>query len=317
MTAVVIGAPLVAPPPPPRHPGWEKIQLTWTDVRGHVWDLTDPEMGVFLVRDGVRGFHYTKSQQYRDQSPAVHGSYYRGLSYEAREFFWPIYLFHDGTTLEWVERDDLWWKGLNPELGEGRLTVRVPGVCERWIDLRFKDDGDWAAATDPAFYGWAVYGITLQADRPHFRSVTPYKNHWDAVEPVDFHGGLTPGAPILNIDSSRTLASASVTNTGDVESYPVWTFNGPFTSASATVDGHTIEVPIALDVDEWIRVDTDPGELTVVDHLGVDRFTDMGEFDPASIPPGAPVVLDLAVTGGAGRIDIEMPLLYNKPWGLG
>lgn len=314
MTAAVLGVPGAPPPPPPRHPGWEFLQYTWTDWRGNVWDLTEPGSGAFLMREGVRGMDYTPTTHYRDQSPAVAGAFWRGLTYEPREHYWPTYLFHDGSTREWVERDDMWWDGLNPE-HEGVITVRVPGVSERSIKARFVDDGRWAAGTDPTFFGWAIYGVTLQSDDPYWRG-EPVKGEWGVVTPQQFHGGLTPGAPIARINSSASIASAKITNPGDVDSFAITQFIGPFTSASITIDGHPIEVTEEYAADEWIRIDSSPTEFTAVNHLGQDVFHHIGAFDPVPIPPRVETPLDIVVTGGAGRVKMELPRLFNKAWGV-
>lgn len=316
MTAVVLGVPSAPPPPPPRHPGWEHLQYTWTDWRGRTWDLSQPLGGVFLMRDGVRGMAHTKAQQYRDQSPAVHGAFWRGLTYEPREHYWPLYLFHDGSSREWIELDDAFWDGLNPE-HEGTITVRAPGVSERWIRARFVDDGDWAADTDPTFYGWAKYGVTLQSDEPFWQG-EPIPGEWGATTPVPFHGGTTPGAPIMRIGSGASLSSAKITNPGDVDSFAAMKFVGPFTYASITIGGHLIEITEPYDTDEWVRIDTSPTAFTAVNHLGDDLFEldHIGAFDPTPIPPRVETDLDIVITGGAGKVELELPRLFHKAWGV-
>lgn len=319
MTIAVLGTYVPPPPPPPLNPGWERMRVHWFGGDGSEWSLHDPEGGVFLMRGGIRGLGMRKPKHYRDESPAVYGSFWRGLTYESEEVFWPIYLYSDVSTREYVELDRAWWRSLNPER-TGIWEIEIPGVSRRHLHLRFKDDGDWSPDLDPTFVGWAQYGIRLTADQPLWEEAEPLRRVFEPDPPVPFHGGTTPGAAVINISSGRSVATASVTNPGDVEAWPTWTFEGPLDEdgAMVTVDGHDIDVPFAVLAGDKVVVDTRPTEqtATLVHANGTteDVFTQLGTFDPAPIQAGDAADLTLLLRAGTGKIVLEMVPLYLRAW---
>lgn len=314
MTAVVIGIPAVTPPDPGLSPGWERIRSLWTGWDGSVWDLTNPEMGVFLRRGGVRGLGLPAIQHYRDELNTIPGSTYRGTTYRARDVFWPVHLFHDGSSREFVERDDQWWSSLHPR-HLGTWTVEVPGVSKRSIDLRLEGDDDWAPEQDPVFFGWAAYGVRLLAEQPLWRG-EPVRYRFEPDAPLPFFGGTDVGAPILNISSGTSLATASVTNRGDEPGWGIWTVHGPNAGSSVAVDGKIIEIPFALAAGEWVRLDSRPSARTAYDQAGVDRFSELGAVSWGAVPAGGTSSLDLVLTGGTGFIEFEFDPLYLRAWGV-
>lgn len=314
MPAVVIATASVTPPSTGAVPGWNRVRSTLTSWDEKVWDLTNPDMGVFLTRGDVRGLGHTKFEHHRDESPAVAGALYRGTSFGPREVSWPVHLFHDGSSREFVERDRAWWKSLHPR-HEGVWTVEVPGVSKRHLRVRCEGDGGWAPQGDPTFFGWATYVVALQADQPFWYEELEPKV-FETSDPLTFFGTGDPGAPLFNISKSNTLASATITNPGDEPAYPIWTLYGPFESASVTVGGLTIEVPFALNEGEWLRLDSTPTELTAFDNEGNDRFTELGEAEWGAVPEGGTSALDIVITAEApgAKVMVELTALYHRAW---
>ena len=309
MTLAVLGAPVVVVVPD-IDAGWEKIQVTWDGWDGSHWDLTVPEQGVFIARGGVRGLGMPKFQHYRDQSPAVAGSYWRGMFYDSREVFWPLYLFSDESTQAYIELDRAFWKSLHPE-HEGTLTVRIPGSgVRRSLKLRLQDDGNWSPDIDPTFYGWSSYGVTLQADQPFWEGVKQ-ELPWTSTVPVPFFGGTG----VITISSGRALSSATITNIGDVEAYPIWKVVGPTDVAGAiiSVDGRAIEVPILLGVGDYVTINTKPTEQTAIKNGTIDVFDQLGQVNFAPIPAGNTANLALTMSG-TGTIEVELTPLYLRAW---
>lgn len=310
MSPIVLGIYVPPPPPPVNSPGWDGIEVIWTGTDGSPWNLTNPANGVFITRGGMRGMGVPKSTHYRDQSPGVHGATHRGVSYDPREIFWPVYLYNDVSTVEYMKLDRAFWDSLHAEF-EGTLTVRVPGVSKRSLRLRLTDDGNWTPERDPAFVGWTTYGITLQADQPLWEGTPVLGGPWAATEPVDFHGGTDPGDPIVNISRGRTISTASINNPGDVEAWPIWVVEGPCSSASITVDGHEIEVNVELDEGQSVTIDTRPTEQTALRENGADVFTSLGETDFAPIPARGVSTLALDIDS-TGSISASLTPLYFR-----
>ena len=314
MTSVVIGVPAITPPDPSGHPGWEKMRSTWTSWRGEIWDLTNPDMGVFIRREGVRGLGMPSITHYRDELNTIPGSTYRGTTYKAREVFWPIRLFHDAGSREYVERDDLWWRGLHPR-HVGTWTIEVPGISKRHLDLRLEGDDDWAPEADPVFFGWADYGVNLLAEQPLWYG-DPALYRFSPAAPAPFFGGTEPGDPIISITSGTALTNASVTNPGDEPAWGTWTVYGPNEGATLVIDGKAIEIPWEMEEGDFLRLDSSPSARTAIDQDGVDRFEDLGAVAWGSVPDGGTSSLTLTLEGGTGAIDFAFSPLYHRAWGL-
>lgn len=296
---------------------WGRLRMTWTSAYANasgehpVWEITNPSGGVFVRREGLRGLGMPKITHFRDQSPAVAGAIHRDLNFESRDVFWPLQIFHDGSSAEFIALDREFWASMNPAL-EGRWTVYMLDGTSRYLDLRIEDDGDWSPESDPTYFGWANYGIRLTADSPFWKTA-PITRSWRTVAPVDFYAD-SPG--VLGISGSRSIATAKITNPGDVPAYPVWTIHGPIDSAIVGVGDHLIEVSLELADGEYIVLDTNPNQQTATDHTGADRYEDLGEIDWRGwLEPGVETDLSIALDGDTGgRVDLWLQPQYLRGW---
>jgi len=309
---VIIAAPAGPPPNPAVIPGWDRMRITWIGTDGSVWRLSDPDGGVFLTRQEVRGLGMPSITHYRDQSPALNGAVYRDTTYDARSVFWPVHLFHDGSSREWVERDRAFWRSLHPR-GTGVWTVEVPGVSVRSLVLRLNGDGDWAPDADPTFYGWANYGVSLQADDPLWVG-QEVRRDFTSATPASFHGGTSPGDPIIRISRGSTLASASIANPGDEEAWPIVQLIGPFTTADVTIAGRRIEVPFSIAEGKSLTLDYRPAHRTAIDSDGNDRYEDLGAISWGAVPAGGTSSIGLEMSGTGGSASVRLTPLYLRAW---
>lgn len=292
-------------PPPPVSP-WHRSTMTWRGWDGTEFDFTDPDGGVFLTKQGVEGLNMPEHLAWTGQSPATHGQYYRGHVIEPRRAFWPIYLYSDAGTEEWVERDRAFWRTLQPGK-HGTWTVTTPVGGKRSLSCRFVDDGGHAYAADPMFRGWAAYGVSLIADNP-FWTGEAVRRIWSDGAESDFYADRMP----LKIVSASTLGSATMTNEGDLEAWPVWTIIGPLTSVTVGVDGATIQWNVALTADDILVIDTDPTVQSA--WLNGDDVTEqLGTADFAPIPSGLELPLSLTMAG-TGSVQASITPRYYKAW---
>jgi hypothetical protein len=324
MTQAVLAQAIAPAEPAPIQAGWDALEVVLDAGDGSRWTLSEPDSGVFIVRGGVRGLGFPKIQHYRDQNAGQNGAVHRDLVYDSRQMMLPIYLYHDGSTKEWVEHDRAFAKALHPRR-EGVLSIRVPGVSVRSIRIRLEGDGDWVPELDPTYFGWALYGLLFQADQPLWEGPDVYKVFGTTEVPRSF---LADEDNVIFIGSGRSLESATITNPGDEATYARWTSIGPLAlnagvGAVITVGGHTLEIPIALDADEAVVVDTDPevqsawkgiydAEANVFTPVE-DVFHLLGEYDPAPIPADVEVPLSLQTATGA-RIRVDLPTRYLRAW---
>lgn len=332
MAYVVYGAPYVPPAPPA--PAWAGMRMTWT-AKGSVWDLTDPATGICLLSQ-VRGLGSPKYTRYSASSPATPGSLFRGVSVADRDVFWPLHIWHDDSSLEWMALDRAFWSTMDP-YDTGVWTVFLPNGETRSISLRFIDDGDHAAEVDPIRNGWDTYGINLVAEQPFWEG-SPVVRSWKANTPLPF---FEPAGPqIVNITSGHTMDSATLDNPGDAASYPRWFIDGDASAGSVGVNGVTVNIPFTIAAGKCLVIDSDPdligatlydispdqlalpadqrkkpsARVVGVDLINpVDKTSALGEADFAPVPAGSSVPLTLSITGG-GAIEVSLPTRYRRAW---
>jgi len=283
--------------------------MVWTGWDGSEWELTKPSSGVFLTGKGVEGLGMPEHLAWVGESPATHGQYYRGFVVEPRQVFWPVYLYSDAGSDDWLERDRAFWRSLQPGM-HGTWSVTTPRGGKRSLSCRFVDDGRHAFQMDPMFRGWASYGVSLIADSP-FWTGEPVRRTWSQSDAVDFYGGAVKGPP-FNISSGSQLSTAKLTNEGDLEAWPVWTIRGPLTSVTVGVDGRTVQWNETLTADDILVIDTDP-TVQSAGLNGVDVTAQLGSADFAPIPAGHERPLSLTMAG-TGSVEASITPRYFRAW---
>lgn len=282
--------------------------MVWTGWDGSVWELSNPDAGVFIVGKGVEGLGSPTHLAWVGESPAVHGQSYRGHVVEPRPVFWPVHLYSDSGSHEWLVLDRAFWRSLHPGK-HGVWSVTTPGGSRRSLSCRFVDDGRHMTEQDPMFRGWASYGVSLIADNP-FWTGEPVRRTWAQSVATDFYGGGT--APVFNISSGSQLSTAKMTNEGDLEAWPVWTIKGPLTSVTVGVDGSTIQWSVALVEWDTLVIDTDP-TIQSAWLNGVDVTDQLGTADFAPIPAGEELPLSLTMAG-AGSVEAAITPRHYRAW---
>ena len=305
MAGVVYGAPY-APPMPPVSP-WVSTPLKWTGWDGSEWNMCNGGEGIVLLA-GARGFGQPPMTHWRSQSPAVAGARWRGAVSEPREVFWPLKLWHDGGSREWVERDRAFWRTLDPQK-TGVWSVELPDGSKRSLTLRVASDGDPSFDTLPTLTGWARYGITLTADDPFWAGETVTRS-WQEQARRDFLPAAAGES--YYVSSGSTLGSATLTNPGDVDAHVRWTVRGPFSSVSVGVGGALVTAPINVAEGSTLVIDTDPSiQAAFLD--GVDVTAQLTSAEFGVLPPGEAVPLSLTMAG-TGIITAEFTPRFLRAW---
>lgn len=281
--------------------------MTWTGWEGSEFDLLDPTVsGVMLVEDGIRGLNMPKFTRYTSNAAGIAGSRWRGFGTEEREVFWPAFVWSERGTVEWMRVDSRWWKTMRPdEVGTWQITT---SDSIRRLRLRFSDDGDHSYVRDPTKSGWCLYGVRLVAEQPYWEG-DPILLSWEKRTERPF----LPGPPFW-VSGTVSLASAVMQNPGDVDAYPIWVLQGPFTAAQVGFDGATITVPFPVAAGNSLTIDTRPDQQTAIDAAGVDRTGDLGASSFAPIPAGGGKALTLSLSG-AGSVSASLTPLYYRAWG--
>lgn len=301
-----LSGPVTPPPPPPSLLAVfapPHLTMTWTGWDGTVFDLTDQASPVRL-KQGVRGLHEPGVQRFSDTSPALAGSLYRGFRTLERDVFWPVAIYGAEA---FFEADRAFWRTMDPGRPGVWAVTAIDGSTRRLL-CRFAPDAGHVFRADPSPIGWAAYGVSLVADDQPYWQADPIVRRWKAADAVPFF----PGPP-FRISSGSTLASAKITNPGDVETYPVWTLTGPFTSATVGVGGLLVEVPSPLGAGRSMTVDTDPSAYSAVLDDGTDVTRTLGRSEFVPIPAGESVSLSLSMIG-SGAVSAQITPLYRRAW---
>jgi len=259
----------------------------------------------------------------------VAGSRHRGTSTKDRDVFWPLYLFSDRGSAEFMARDRAFWNSLDPDV-EGIWLAKLPNGERRTLGLRLISAED-DLKHDPIQRGWAKYGIKLLADQPYWLGEMITRS-WAQGDMRNFY--ITPedratyGYPddvIHYLSPGGSLGSATFTNDGDVPAYAVWTAIGPMTAVSFGVGGRDIIVPFDIPAGYAVQLDTDPVNGQVLWYGAWDLATKSipspidrtSELNPSSaftaIPRGQDLPLSIAMTG-TGTVIAEVQNKYRRVW---
>jgi hypothetical protein len=308
---VVFGG-LVAPTTPPVL--WTGLDMKWVGWDGVEWSLTDSSTGTVML-PGVRGLSMPPVIHHRAAHASLPGARWRGHTIDVREVFWPLQIYSDLGSQDWIERDRAFWRTLDPQL-TGQWIVTLPDGSTRTLKLRFVDDSQFTMETDSVFAGWSNYGITLAAEQPYWEGAS-ITRRWEA-------GGTSPffpisGGPAFTISPGNTLTQATLDNPGDVPAHVVWKVYGPLTSATVGVNGRTINIPFSVAAGDVLVIDTSPAAQTAM--MGpvngpwtTDKTMNLGSIDFAPLPAGAVSNLSLNIAGGTGSISATFKPLYYRAW---
>lgn len=281
-----------------------RLRFVWHGWDGSTWDFSDPDGSGVRLRAGVVGLKLPGNIQfYSSESASVDGQEDRGWRLPARDVIWPISVF-SGPGQEWVDHDRAFWRTLQPGR-TGTWEVIAPDGQSRTLRLRVNPSSEQAFDYNPSRLGWAQYGVRLLAVDPYWRG-QPIIREWETTSSADFFGGATKGPPFY-ISSGASIATASMTNPGDVPEWPVWTGFGPFSRADFGLEGRITEAHFTVNDGEALVVDTNPRRQTaflydapgkVIDYGSAAEVTSqLGAVDFVPVPPQDDVQLSLSMVG--------------------
>lgn len=120
---------------------------------------------------------------------------------------------------------------------------------------------------------------------PAFLAADPYYYDPIPVSRLFVQSGIRPFFPLLPLRLSRSSVFGQnlvIVNEGTQATWPEWTFQGPWTRIELhhRGTGKTLVYGAAGSSSAQIKVDTRPGEKTIVDETGLNRWADV---DPAGM----------------------------------
>jgi hypothetical protein len=279
------------------------IGHTWVGPDGATFTLTDTSGGVWLINEAIEGMGAPPMSAFVRQSAALDGQTLSGFRAKAREVFWPIAIDSDADS--WQSLQAAFWASL-PFGRTGVWSVTAPDGTVRYLACRFVSEDNTGYSNDPSVYGFEVRGINLVADDPFWRGPEVSKTFQTAEDSVPFFE--TGPTHVFNLMSSSTTASATVTNSGEVDSWPLWTVTGPATGFSLGVDGSFISGVVAVPDGQYLVINTDPSVQVARLHDGASStvvpFSSFTSIVFARIPQGESVPLEI-VLQGSGSVNIS------------
>ncbi|MGP5071658.1 hypothetical protein ACTXI0_04540 [Arthrobacter rhombi] len=298
-------------PPPNKYQPWRRAKIEWIGWDGSVWDLSDWRTGVFITQDGVEGFSKPAHTDWvAPRSPAMHGQEFTGFIVEPRKVFLPLYLYSDGGSGSFQERDTAFWATMKADKYGTLRYTSTAGTRE--LRCRFQDDGGHAYVRDPHYFGWTKYGVALVADDPFWMGAEVTRS-WDQPEKKQFFGGVPNGkAPLFFIGSGSQLGTAKMSNPGDVDAWPIWVVTGPAKNINLGVGGRFVSAPFDVFEGSTLTINTDPTDQTA--WLDSDDVTDeLGDYSFAAIPSGSDLPLELSMAG-TGSVAASFVPRFDRAW---
>lgn len=336
MSASVVFVEPYVPPAPPIPP-LRGVQILWRGWDGSEWDLTSPESGIVIARDGgARGFGSPDHERWSREAPLVAGSVHLGHQVKDREIHLPLYIFGDGTSEGFVARNRAFWKTMHPDR-EGTLTVVHLDGTRRHIDCRFQDDSNYSIDVDPIQKGWELYAVNLIADDPYWYGDLATSSASVGIEAEWMEDTGPEDDVFMTISDGDALADAKIRNDGDVDTHPVWWVHGPFASAVVGFGTRTVSIPFGLAAGKTLVVNTHPtsrsakeinsptlsapidAQIAQVEARlpgATNRTKDLGANSNLNgkIPAGGTQQVNITLTGGAGSIRMILYPRYYRAW---
>jgi hypothetical protein len=198
-------------------------------------------------------------------------------------------------------RDELrrWAKALDPVKGEGTLTVVQGAYAGRQLVCAYE------AGLDDFAEDFAGLGLTTLA----FRAADPYWQDGTESQLIATISSTAftwfPFLPLV-LGASDVFASATITNTGDVDAWPVIKAVGPGVDLTATnlTTGLSWHFTGSIAAGSTLVVDTRPGRKSVrldgVNEFG--RLTDDSVLWPL-VPGPNRISIGFASATGASRVE--------------
>lgn len=216
-------------------------------TNGDSIQLDDGEL--FQLTNGFRGTGITPSDLRVTQS-ASDGATWRSTRKQSRDFDVPLVVF--GSSRSDLEaRLRRLARALSDRHGQPTLRAVYPNGEEWTIKVNFVAGAETTYGDDGTNL-FARWPMTWQAPDPY----------WVSNQIVSFAvgssggQGLLPELDELNVSSSQALGTVTLENPGDVDSYPVWTLEGPFTQVEITAGGIGFTYEETLVEGESVVIDT-------------------------------------------------------------
>jgi hypothetical protein len=193
----------------------------------------------------------------------------------------------------------------------GTLVLARPDGTSRQVRV-YCTDGPDQGDDDVTKSGllWSTYVITFQA-------LDPYFEDGDSID-REFGVYTAPGIPPMppiQLAPASLLGDTQVENTGDADSYPVWTITGPGQpTISNTTTGRSFGLNVSLGSGEVVIVDTRPTAQSAIDGVGANRWPDLVKSSPRDLWPLLPGMNQINLNMAGSGAGTKVVLSYTRKW---
>lgn len=226
----------------------------WVDPDGGTLDLA--------VEWDVQGRGMPPPVYETELVPEQPGERLRAVRHGAREFVLRLWIEGASEAAMWTAvRDTI--ARMDPTRGDGKIRVTTVVGDQREIICRVQSGLELSERLND------TSGPEVQRAAVAFRASDPY---WydlsDTTETYSLNPSSATWFPIfpLRLASSEVFTDATVTNTGDVETWPVWTITGPGSGIilrNLTTGKFLSLGALALSSGQVVTIDTRPGRKTI------------------------------------------------------
>jgi hypothetical protein len=273
-------------------------------ANGDTIQLDDGQL--FQLTNGFRGTGITPSELRVTQS-ASDGAVWRSTRKQSRDFDIPLVVF--GSSRPDLEsRLRQLARALSDRQGQPTLRAVYPSGEEWAIKVNFVAGAETTYGEDGNNL-FARWPMTWQAPDPYWVSNTIVSFA------VGSSGGqgLLPELDELNVSSSQALGNVTLDNPGDVDAYPVWTLEGPFTDVVITRGGVGFTYNEELLVGESVVIDA---KAATVLSGSTNKYEFLGSAPKLFAIPAGPSEISLVANGAdsntriAGYFNPRREVLY-------
>lgn len=285
----------------------------WIDADGVSLTIGGPSTTTYQVDWKAGGRFMPKIEVEADQIPGQPGGMLRQARHGIHEFVLPLSVSAvSETALRTLLRSLVYT--MDPSRGMGKLRVTAPGGDQREIHCVY------AAGLEMDEQLGETSSSSFQACPLAFTAYDPY---WYDVSPTSKTFMLTalpsffPLFPV-RLTASQLVVDDTVTNNGDVVTWPVWTITGPGSSVkltNLTTDETVLFTNLSLTAGEYVTVDTRPGAKSVTLNDGSNLFSELDASSTLwSLRRGVNTIrLEMASTTAASALSVSYYQRYLAP----
>lgn len=285
----------------------EPLMCTWTSYTGDSWTITDRRSPVFATQ-GATGLGMPDFTHWWQDSPSQDGSTWVGGKFPRGTIMIPLYISGE-TSADFLVNNRAFRRSLNPRQ-VGTLRFVTPDGAYREIGCRYTTGADAGITLDPVLGRRIAYTPTWETADPAW-SGPPVTVSFRYDVPLDW---LDAEPNMFWFNSGRSLSSATVTNEGDLDTFPIVRVRGPFTGFTVGTASGVVTMAVTKTSAGWVDIDPRPDKRTLLDEAGVSMWPYASEenLEGMVVPPGAdvPVTTQLIGAGAGSSVDLTFTPRY-------